>query len=46
MAGVWRTSSNAGDDPALCRDANVTALRMLLDAPELKTVGNPPEKAK
>ncbi|EMH2961223.1 acyltransferase [Burkholderia multivorans] len=38
MAGAWRTSSNAGDDPALCRDANVTALRMLLDAPELKTV--------
>ncbi|CAG9258010.1 Putative O-antigen acetylase [Burkholderia diffusa] len=38
MAGVWRTSSNAGDDPSLCRDANTTALRMLLDTPELKTV--------
>ncbi|UEP28000.1 acyltransferase family protein [Burkholderia sp. B21-007] len=38
MAGVWRTSSNAGDDPALCRDANTVALHMLLDAPELKTV--------
>ncbi|KGS74760.1 acyltransferase family protein [Burkholderia pseudomallei MSHR7500] len=38
MAGVWRTSSNAGDNPALCRDANITALRMLLDTPELKTV--------
>ncbi|EGD05486.1 MULTISPECIES: acyltransferase family protein [Burkholderia cepacia complex] len=38
MRGVWRTSSNAGDDPALCRDANITALRMLLDTPELKTV--------
>ncbi|HGL5380500.1 TPA: acyltransferase family protein [Burkholderia cenocepacia] len=38
MAGVWRTSSNAGDDPTLCRDANTVALHMLLDAPELKTV--------
>ncbi|RBB36790.1 acyltransferase [Burkholderia reimsis] len=38
MADVWRTSSNAGDDPALCRDANSVALRMLLDTPELKTV--------
>ncbi|WP_186079145.1 acyltransferase family protein [Burkholderia gladioli] len=38
MAGVWRMSSNAGDDPVLCRDANITALRMLLDTPELKTV--------
>ncbi len=38
MAGVWRTSSNAGDDPSLCRDANITALRMLLNTPELKTV--------
>ncbi|WP_176016822.1 MULTISPECIES: acyltransferase family protein [Burkholderia] len=38
MAGVWRTSSNADDDPALCRDANAIALRMLLDTPELKTV--------
>ncbi|MPV67652.1 acyltransferase family protein [Burkholderia sp. BE17] len=38
MADVWRMSSNAGDDPALCRDANSVALRMLLDTPELKTV--------
>ncbi|RQP34147.1 acyltransferase family protein [Burkholderia ubonensis] len=38
MTGVWRTSSNAGEDPALCRNANTTALRMLLDTPELKTV--------
>ncbi|MGS1052773.1 acyltransferase family protein [Burkholderia glumae] len=38
MAGVWRTSSNAGDDPAQCREANAVALRMLLDRPELKTV--------
>ncbi len=38
MAGVRRTSSNAGDDPALCRDANTVALRMLLDTPELHTV--------
>ncbi|KWU25763.1 acyltransferase family protein [Burkholderia cenocepacia] len=38
MAGIWRTSSNAGDDPTLCRDANTVALRMLLDTPELKTV--------
>lgn len=38
MAGVSRTSSNAGDDPALCRAANDEALRMLLGTPELKTV--------
>lgn len=38
MAGVSRTSSNAGDDPALCRAANDKALRMLLDTPELKTI--------
>ena len=38
MAGVWRTSSNAGDDPALCRDANTVALHMLLDTSELETV--------
>ncbi|KGS05902.1 acyltransferase family protein [Burkholderia pseudomallei] len=38
MAGVSRTSSNAGDDPALCRAANDKALRILLDTPELKTV--------
>lgn len=38
MAGVWRTSSNAGDDPAQCREANAVALRTLLDRPELKTV--------
>lgn len=38
MAGVSRTSSNAGDDPALCRAANDGALRMLLGTPELKTV--------
>ncbi|WP_175947826.1 acyltransferase family protein [Burkholderia pyrrocinia] len=38
MAGVWRTSSNAGDDPALCRTANNEAMRTLLATPELKTV--------
>ncbi|WP_199544161.1 acyltransferase family protein [Paraburkholderia kururiensis] len=38
MAGVWRTSSNTGDDPAQCRKANAVALRMLLDRPDLKTV--------
>ncbi|KWA71732.1 acetylase [Burkholderia ubonensis] len=38
MAGVSRTSSNAGDDPALCRAANHEAMRMLLGTPELKTV--------
>lgn len=38
MAGAWRTSSNAGDDPAQCRKANAVALRVLLDRPELKTV--------
>ncbi len=38
MAGVSRTSSNAGDDPAQCRDANRKALRMLLDDAGLTTV--------
>lgn len=38
MAGAWRTSSNAGDDPVQCREANAVALRVLLDRPELKTV--------
>ena len=38
MAGVSRTSSNAGDDPPQCRDANAVALRMLLDNTALTTV--------
>ncbi|RKP43271.1 acyltransferase family protein [Trinickia fusca] len=38
MVGVSRISSNAGDDPLLCREANDKALRMLLGNAALTTV--------
>lgn len=38
MAGVSRISSNAGDDPRQCREANQKALHMLLGNPALTTV--------
>jgi peptidoglycan/LPS O-acetylase OafA/YrhL len=38
MTGVSRTSPYGGDDPSECRDANLKALRMLLDNPALTTV--------
>ena len=38
MVGVERTSSDAGDDPLQCQDADHVALQMLLSHPELHTV--------
>lgn len=38
MAGVERVSSNAGDDPQACREANQKALAMLLGNHDLATV--------